>query len=171
MWCPAWNNNSGSPGKGFLLLQLDSAILMTITGIQQISISFMTICPHVPWLQHILVFYTEFFPLFRLLSARSRALLRHIQKQLMFLPYSDFCFKFTVWNVSAKFCSFGQITPSCGSTAPCSSASRLPPGGLQRVRPGHLGITRGSTLLQKSTLSAKSVNNAACSLMPLAPCL
>lgn len=88
----------------------------------------------------------------------------------MFLPYSDFCFKFTVWNVSAKFGSFGQIAPSHGSTATCSSAPRLPPGGLQPVRRRHPGTTRGNALLQKSSLSARSANNATCSLMPLAPC-
>lgn len=41
----------------------------------------------------------------------------------------------------------------------------------ERVRPWLPCITHGKTLLQKPTVSAKSVNNAAYSLMPLAPCL
>lgn len=53
------NNNSESPGKWFPLLQLSSAMLISITGTQQSSMGFKTICTtHAPLLRHILAFFT-----------------------------------------------------------------------------------------------------------------
>lgn len=66
-----------------------------------------------------LLFLTE-SSLFSALSIISHVLLRHIQKELMSLGYSDLCFKFTACKAPSKFHSCRQITPSRGSTDACS---------------------------------------------------